>query len=87
MAIHDDESGYRITEQCPSELTFPSDSKGFEGATGVRGADGVLYMLGLCEVGDWDRDDDDDSWHLRMRFMRYLISPLSSHQVSSISAC
>ena len=30
------------------EKKFEGDSKGFEGAISLRGADGVLYILGLC---------------------------------------
>jgi hypothetical protein len=40
---------YHVIETCPSAFTFAGDSKGFEGATSIRGVDGVLYMLGLCE--------------------------------------
>ena len=40
---------YSVVETCRSEIEFEGDSKGFEGGTSVRGADGVLYLLGLCE--------------------------------------
>jgi len=40
---------YAVTETCWAEFEFEGDSKGFEGATSLRGADGVLYLLGLCE--------------------------------------
>ena len=44
-----DLTSYEVVETCRSELEFEGDSKGFEGATSLRGADGVLYILGLCE--------------------------------------
>jgi hypothetical protein len=40
---------YAVLETCPTEIEFDGDSKGFEGATSIRGADGELYVLGLCE--------------------------------------
>ena len=40
---------YTVAETCHSEFKFEGNSKGFEGATSLRGADGVLYILGLCE--------------------------------------
>jgi hypothetical protein len=40
---------YSVEETCESELTFEGDSKGFEGGVSLRGKDGVLYLLGLCE--------------------------------------
>ena len=42
-------TAYSVVETCRSEFEFEGDSKGFEGAISLRGADGVLYMLGLCE--------------------------------------
>jgi hypothetical protein len=41
--------GYSIERTCVTELKFDSDSKGLEGAVGLRDATGELYMLGLCE--------------------------------------
>ena len=38
-----------MEESCHSEFKFEGDSKGFEGAVSLRGKDGVLYILGLCE--------------------------------------
>ena len=40
---------YTVQELCHSEFKFEGDSKGFEGATSLRGKDGKLYLLGLCE--------------------------------------
>jgi hypothetical protein len=40
---------YHVVEVCHSEFKFEGDSKGFEGAVSLRGADGELYLLGLCE--------------------------------------
>ena len=40
---------YHVVETCRSEFQFQGDSKGFEGATSLRGQDGILYILGLCE--------------------------------------
>mmetsp|Transcript_34838 Transcript_34838/g.107001 ORF Transcript_34838/g.107001 Transcript_34838/m.107001 type:complete len:424 (-) Transcript_34838:76-1347(-) len=42
-------TSYSVLDACESEYMFDGDSKGFEGAQSVRGADGVLYVLGLCE--------------------------------------
>ena len=49
MKVHVSESSYSVIETCHSEFQFEGDSKGFEGAISLRGADGVLYLLGLCE--------------------------------------
>ena len=43
------EDTYHVEETCYSEFEFAGDSKGFEGAASLRGQDGVLYILGLCE--------------------------------------
>lgn len=40
---------YHVEETCHSEFKFEGQSKGFEGAASLRGKDGVLYILGLCE--------------------------------------
>ena len=40
---------YSVDEVCHSQFQFEGDSKGFEGAVSLRGRDGVLYILGLCE--------------------------------------
>ena len=48
----------QLVGECKSEYEFEGDSKGFEGAVGVRGVSntdgspGQLFMLGLCE-GNW----------------------------------
>ena len=42
-------TNYSVVDACPSEMEFEGDSKGFEGAVSLRGKDGVLYILGLCE--------------------------------------
>lgn len=44
-----EETDYGVVDECPSEFGFQGASKGFEGAAAVRGKDGVLYILGLCE--------------------------------------
>jgi len=49
MKVHLNGSTYSVAETCPSEIKFEGSSKGFEGAISLRGADGVLYLLGLCE--------------------------------------
>ena len=43
-----DDTDYAVLDSCPSEMLFDGDSKGFEGATSIRGKDGTLYLLGLC---------------------------------------
>jgi len=45
----DGDGTYHVEESCRSEQEFEGSSKGFEGAVSLRGADGVLYLLGLCE--------------------------------------
>ena len=40
---------HSILESCPTEDEFEGDSKGFEGMLGLHGADGTLYLVGLCE--------------------------------------
>eukprot|EP00557_Chaetoceros_sp_GSL56_P001582 CAMPEP_0176500304 /NCGR_PEP_ID=MMETSP0200_2-20121128/13454_1 /TAXON_ID=947934 /ORGANISM="Chaetoceros sp., Strain GSL56" /LENGTH=613 /DNA_ID=CAMNT_0017898911 /DNA_START=1723 /DNA_END=3561 /DNA_ORIENTATION=- len=47
LEIHGNE--YDIINQCSCEYEFEGDSKGFEGAFGLEGVDGELYILGLCE--------------------------------------
>lgn len=47
VQLHGD--SYHVEEYCHSEFTFEGASKGFEGAVSLRGQDGVLYILGLCE--------------------------------------
>jgi hypothetical protein len=47
--IDEDSEAFSVVDACPSEKEFDGDSKGFEGALSIRGADGVLYFLGLCE--------------------------------------
>jgi len=49
VRISETHGTYDVVETCRSEMEFEGDSKGFEGATSLRGADGVLYILGLCE--------------------------------------
>jgi len=43
------DSGYSVVESCSSEMRFEGTSKGFEGGAALRGVDGELYLLGLCE--------------------------------------
>ena len=50
LKVHLNKDGtYHVEESCHSEKKFEGDSKGFEGATSIRGKDGTLYLLGLCE--------------------------------------
>ena len=50
LKVHLNKDGsYHVEESCHSEFKFEGDSKGFEGAVSLRGKDGVLYILGLCE--------------------------------------
>ena len=49
VRFNGDGSTYRVEESCHSEFKFEGESKGFEGAVSLRGKDGVLYILGLCE--------------------------------------
>lgn len=38
-----------VADECDSDYMFEKDNKGFEGAVVMDGADGVSYMLALCE--------------------------------------
>lgn len=49
MKVHISGLSYSVVETCHSEFKFEGDSKGFEGGISLRGSDGVLYILGLCE--------------------------------------
>jgi len=40
---------YEVVEACSSEFVFEGDSKGFEGAVGIRDLNNELVVLGLCE--------------------------------------
>lgn len=40
---------WHLVRACPSEFEFADDSKGFEGALGMKGIDGRFFLLGLCE--------------------------------------
>lgn len=43
---------YTVLDVCSTEMEFEGDSKGFEGAIGVRDLGNNLTVLGLCE-GNW----------------------------------
>lgn len=43
------DTDYVIHDQCRCEFEFEGTSKGFEGAFGIQGDDGSLYVVGLCE--------------------------------------
>jgi len=49
LKAHVNGGSWALVEACSTEFTFEGDSKGFEGAISLRGKDGVLYMLALCE--------------------------------------
>jgi hypothetical protein len=49
LKVSINDKSYTVAETCESEFTFEGDSKGFEGGVSLRGADGTLYILGLCE--------------------------------------
>lgn len=49
VRIDDDGKDYKVERTCVTEYEFDGDSKGFEGAVGLRDANGELFMLGLCE--------------------------------------
>merc|ERR1712167_544412 len=58
-----DDTDYAVLDSCPSEMLFDGDSKGFEGARSIRGADGVLYVLGLCEGNHCSSQTGKDVGH------------------------
>lgn len=49
VRMQDWSSTYEVERTCYSEYEFEGDSKGFEGAVGLKTRTGELYMLGLCE--------------------------------------
>lgn len=65
------ESRYKVIETCPSEITFEGDSKGFEGGVSLRGKDGVLYLLGLCEGNHCSESKGKDAGNGRVVVMAY----------------
>jgi hypothetical protein len=58
-----EDTDYAVLDSCPSEMLFDGDSKGFEGARSIRGADGVLYVLGLCEGNHCSSQTGKDVGH------------------------
>ena len=63
--------GYTIMDQCETTFTFEGDSKGFEGAVGMKGADGELYFLGLCEGNHCgEKKEGRDRGHGRVVVMK-----------------
>lgn len=48
-SIHCSETVQKISGKCESDFELSHENKGFEGAVVVKGADGVDYLLGLCE--------------------------------------
>jgi hypothetical protein len=53
-----DGTDYTIMDKCPSEFTFSSDNKGFEGAAFIRSLSNEIFVIGLCE-GNFCGDDED----------------------------
>lgn len=53
LSLKDDT--YTYFRECPCEYAFEADNTGFEGAVGFPDANGVMYVLGLCE-GNHCRD-------------------------------
>ncbi|GMH87396.1 hypothetical protein TL16_g10845 [Triparma laevis f. inornata] len=49
LVISEDGTDYTVQSACKSSFGFEGDSKGFEGAVGLKNKDGELFMLGLCE--------------------------------------
>eukprot|EP00538_Stauroneis_constricta_P011566 CAMPEP_0119546082 /NCGR_PEP_ID=MMETSP1352-20130426/644_1 /TAXON_ID=265584 /ORGANISM="Stauroneis constricta, Strain CCMP1120" /LENGTH=373 /DNA_ID=CAMNT_0007590745 /DNA_START=55 /DNA_END=1176 /DNA_ORIENTATION=+ len=51
LSIEDDgdDTGYEIKDQCPCEMEFEGDSKGFEGAIAVRDLNFHVIIIALCE--------------------------------------
>jgi len=69
MKVHITGSSYSVIETCHSELKFEGASKGFEGAISLRGADGVLYLLGLCEGNYCEETRGKEAGHGRVVVM------------------
>ncbi|GMH77818.1 hypothetical protein TrST_g13883 [Triparma strigata] len=49
LSMNEDRKDYTIQKTCKSSFGFEGDSKGFEGAVGLKSKSGELYLLGLCE--------------------------------------
>lgn len=62
VRIDQDGKDYQVERICVTEYEFDGDSKGFEGAVGLRDASGELYMLGLCE-GNHCKEGDEGKEH------------------------
>ena len=49
LELSQDDDSYEVRRICRTDFSFEGDSKGFEGAVALRGGDGEMYVLGLCE--------------------------------------
>lgn len=49
LQVTKDGTDYTIKEKCPSEYTFSSENKGFEGAAFIRSSNNEIFVIGLCE--------------------------------------
>lgn len=61
---------YTIIDQCRSEFEFEGDSKGFEGAFGMPGLDGILYIVALCEGNYCSESRKDHAGNGQMVLMK-----------------
>jgi len=61
---------YTVTGQCRSEFEFEGDSKGFEGAIGVKDLRNRLTILGLCEGNHCSEKDKGDRGNGRLVAMQ-----------------
>jgi hypothetical protein len=69
------DKSYRIIRKCSAEYEFEGNSKGFEGAAGLKDLDGNLVILGLCEGNHCSESKKDDIGNGRIVIMRQEISP------------
>jgi hypothetical protein len=60
LRVTADGTDYTIMDKCPSEYTFSSDNKGFEGAAFIRSLNNEIFIIGLCEGNFCDSGEDTD---------------------------
>jgi len=64
------DTDYDIVAQCRSEFEFEGDSKGFEGAIGMKDSEGTLTILGLCEGNHCSEERKGDRGNGRLVMMQ-----------------
>lgn len=68
------DKAHRSIRKCSAEFEFEGDSKGFEGAAGLKDLDGNLVILALCEGNHCSQSKKDDIGNGRIVVMKQEIS-------------